>query len=250
MVKPPGVLAVIPARGGSKGLPGKNVRPFAGLPLIAHSILFAKMCPEIAACVVSTDSPEIAEIARRYGADVPFLRPAALAADDTPLWPVIRHALAEIDAGEPRRFDAVLLLDPTSPGRAPADVAGARAMLSAAPGADGVVGASRPDFNPLWNCVVQRDGWMAQLVEEGAGYERRQDVPVVYRINGSLYLWRADFVRDEAGTWRRSRKHLLYELPESRAMSIDTLEEFERAELLVREGFITLPWMQQAGAGR
>lgn len=241
------VLAVIPARGGSKGLPGKNIRPFAGVPLIAHSILFAKMCPEIEACVVSTDSPDVAAVARQFGAEVPFIRPAELAQDDTSLWPVLRHALAAVEAQRGRPYDALLLLDPTSPGRLPEDVRGAWQRLAEAPEADGIIGASVPDFNPIWNCVVIRDGWMAQLIEDGRRYERRQDVPVVYRVNGSLYLWRAAFVRAEAESWRRSAKHLLYELPETRAMSIDTREEFERAELLVREGRIVFPWLQQAG---
>src|SRR3989338_1333883 len=91
------ILAVIPARGGSKGLPGKNIRSFAGLPLIAHSILFARMCPEIERTIVSTDSAGIRDVALRYDADIPFLRPAPLAQDDTPMWPVLRHALAETE---------------------------------------------------------------------------------------------------------------------------------------------------------
>ena len=91
------MLAVIPARGGSKGLPGKNIRQFAGLPLIVHSIRMAELCREIDDCVVSTDSEEIAEVARKYGAKVPFLRPAELARDDTPMWPVLQHALHEME---------------------------------------------------------------------------------------------------------------------------------------------------------
>src|SRR5690348_16189824 len=82
------VLAVIPARGGSKGLPGKNIRPFAGLPLIAHTIHYAQSCPEITRAIVSTDSPQIAEVAKEHGGDVPFLRPSELADDKTSLWPV------------------------------------------------------------------------------------------------------------------------------------------------------------------
>ena len=88
------VLAVIPARGGSKGLPGKNLRSLAGIPLIGHSILLAKMCPQIDRLIVSTESPGIAAVAREYGADVPFVRPVELAQDDTPMWPVLTHALA------------------------------------------------------------------------------------------------------------------------------------------------------------
>ena len=237
-----GLLAVIPARGGSKGLPGKNLRPFAGLPLLAHTILFAKLCPELGRCIVSTDSPEIAETAKRFGAEIPFLRPAALAADDVPLWAVVRHALAAVEAQDSLRYDALVLLDPTSPAREPSDVSGAWRRLQATPDADGVVGVSRPDFNPIWHCVVERDGWMADLIEDGRRFDRRQDVPAVYRINGSIYIWRAAFVRTQERSWRQGGRYLLHEIPERRAMSIDTLEEFERAELLVKNGLITFPW--------
>ncbi|MBI3456370.1 MAG: acylneuraminate cytidylyltransferase family protein [Candidatus Rokubacteria bacterium] len=239
------LLAVIPARGGSKGLPGKNIRPFAGLPLIAHSMLFAKLCPEITRCVVSTDSPQIAEVARRFGADVPFLRPVELARDESSVWPALRHALAQVEAEEGAAYDALLLLDPTSPAREPADVAGALRRLQAEPEAQGVIGISEPDFTPLSHYVIERDGWMAPLIEGGDRYERRQEEPTVYRINGSIYIWRAAFVRRHEGSWRAERRYLLYEIPESRAMSIDTAEQFERAEWLVTSGRIRFPWLAE-----
>ena len=242
------LLAVIPARGGSKGLPGKNLRPFAGLPLIAHTILFAKRCPEIGRCVVSTDADAIAETARQFGAEVPFLRPAALAQDDVPLWAVVRHALAAVEAEDGPGYDALLLLDPTSPARELSDISGAWRRLQETPGADGIIGVSRPDFNPIWHCVVERDGWMADLIEDGRRFDRRQDVPPVFRINGSLYLWRAAFVRSQERSWREAGRYLLHEIPERRAMSIDTLEEFERAELLVKGGLITFPWLSYSPA--
>jgi N-acylneuraminate cytidylyltransferase len=237
------LLAIIPARGGSKGLPGKNIRLFAGLPLIAHSILLAKMCPEISRLVVSTDSPEIAEVGRRYGADVPFLRPVELASDETPMWPVLRYALQAIEQEEGDRYDYLLLLDPTSPAREAGDISAALGRLLNCPAADGVVGVSRPDFNPIWHCVLEHEGWMVDLIDEGSRFERRQDVKVVYRINGVLYIWRADFVRKEKNSWRRCGKHLIYEIPEMRAMSIDSLDEFKRAEALVQSGLIRFPWL-------
>lgn len=241
------LLAVIPARGGSKGLPGKNLKPFVGLPLIAHSILLAKMCPEITRAIVSTDAPEIADVARSIGGDVPFLRPAALAQDDSPLWLVLQHALDWVQQHEGRSYDLLLLLDPTSPAREPADISGALARLRAHPEADGVIGVSQPDFHPIWHCVVERDGWMVDLHPEGGRYTRRQDLPVVYRINGSLYLWRSGFVRRQAEhTWRAQGKHLMHEIPETRAMSIDTADEFDRAEALIKAGLITLPWLNES----
>jgi N-acylneuraminate cytidylyltransferase len=240
------LLAVIPARGGSRGLPGKNIRPFAGLPLIGHTIRFAKMCPEITRSIISTDDPEIARVAREFGAEVPFIRPSELSRDETPLWEVVRHALAAIEQQEASQYDLLLLLDPTSPAREPTDVRLARRRLEEHPEADGIVGVSQPDFNPIWACVVGREGWMAPLIDAGTPFDRRQDVPNVYRINGSLYLWRTAFVRAQRAAWQADGKHLMHEIPERRAMSIDTLDEFERAEMLVRGGLVHLPWLQES----
>src|SRR4051812_27480707 len=103
------VLAVIPARGGSSGLPGKNIRSFAGLPLIAHSIRCAAMCPRITRTIVSTDSEEIAAVARAHGGDAPFLRPAELAGGDTPMWPVLKHALEQVELDERQPYDFLAL---------------------------------------------------------------------------------------------------------------------------------------------
>lgn len=236
------LLTVIPARGGSKGLPGKNIRLFLGMPLIAHTILFARMCPEIDHFVVSTDSREIADVAQQFNAPV-LDRPSGLGQDGTPMWPVIRHALLTIEGAESMRYQYVLLLDPTSPAREPEDIRAAFQRLKDTPSADGVIGVSQPDFNPIWHCVVERDGWMVDLIEEGARFDRRQDVPVVYRINGSLYIWRAGFIRKQEHSWRQIGRHLIYEIPEFRAMSIDSAEEFQRAEVLVKSGIISLPWL-------
>lgn len=238
------LLALIPARGGSKGLPGKNIRPFAGHPLIAHSIFMAKMTPEISRIVVSTDDPHIAEIALDYGAEVPFLRPKALAQDDTPMWPVLRHALQRLETKENVYYDYVLLLDPTSPGRTPEDVGRALQNLIKNPEADGIVGVSMPDFNPIWHSVVEKEGWMTNLVGEGSQYHRRQDVPAVYRINASLYVWRTEFVKRCEKNWRDEGRHLLFEIPEARAIHIDDLREFETAELLVKKRLISFPWIR------
>ena len=237
------VLAVIPARGGSKGLPGKNIRPLCGLPLIGHSIRLAQLCPQITRAIVSTDSEEIADVARKIGGDVPFLRPAELAQDTTPMWPALQNALETVVKMEGREYQYLLLLDPTSPCRLPEDIAGAWSKLQAHPEADGIIGVSQPDFNPIWHCVIEKNGEMSDLIPEGALFTRRQDLPPVFRINASLYLWRTDLIRRSSGNWRKDGKHLIYEIPEARAVHIDTPEEFERAELLMREGFIKLPWL-------
>jgi CMP-N,N'-diacetyllegionaminic acid synthase len=239
------ILAVIPARGGSKGLPGKNLRMLAGLPLIAHSLRCAALCPAISRTIVSTDSLEIASVAREHGGDVPFLRPAELADDTTPMWPVLRHALAAVEAEEGRLYDALVLLDPTSPGRFPEEIANGVTRVMDTPGADGLVAVSRPEFNPLWLCVVEKHGWMGDLYDGASGFARRQDVPTVYRINAALYIWRAGFVRREAVDWLSRGHHLLFEMPDSRSIHIDDADEFARAEALVAAGLIRLPWLTQ-----
>lgn len=241
--QPRKILAIIPARGGSKGLPGKNVRPLAGLPLIAHSIKLAQLCPQITRLIVSTDSGKIAAVARKFGAETPFMRPADLARDDTPMWPVLRHALETVEREGKSKYDFLLLLDPTSPGRLPEDIAGALKKIQAQPEAAGIIGVSQPEFNPVWHCVVEEKGWMKDLIDAARKYNRRQDVPVVYRINASLYIWKADFVRCAAAGWRQA-PHLIYEVPENRAIHIDDEYEFKKAELMIRHGLVKLPWLE------
>lgn len=238
------VLAIIPARGGSKGVPGKNVRPIAGLPLIAHSIRLAQLCEQVTRCIVSTDSEEIAAVGRVYGAEVPFLRPAELAQDDTPMWPVLRHALKEMETREQRLYGSVLLLSPASPSRLPEDVDAAIQILKEDEQAVGVVAASRPTFNPRWTCVdIAEDGYIRQSFPDGNLYASRQQVPPTYRINGSLYLWRRDHLANaEAPDYYRAA-HRMLELPEERTIDIDTERDFRLAELMLKDGMIRFPWL-------
>lgn len=240
------MLAVIPCRGGSKGLPSKNIRVLAGLPLIGHSIRFAAFCPEITRYIVSTDSEEIRSVARDLGAEVPFLRPAELARDSTPMWPVLQHALAEMESREHCFYNSVLLLSPTSPGRLPEDVTEATRLLEQDDCAAGVVAVSEPAFNPRWTCIDKaKDGYMRQSFPNGEQYERRQDVPPIYRINGMLYLWRRDHVANSEKPGYFERPHRLLNIPDVRAIDIDTAADFHLAELKLRDGLIRLPWLSR-----
>jgi CMP-N,N'-diacetyllegionaminic acid synthase len=205
------------------------------------------MCSDIVRTVVSTDDEAIAKVARSLGADVPFMRPAELARDDTPMMPVLQHALAAVEAEEGRSYDALLLLDPTSPGRFPEDVASAVSILAGDPTADGVVACSRPTFNPFWVGVVSREGYTQRAFDTGPRYARRQDVPAFYRINGSLYLWRRGFV--QGGTWPEGN-HRILEIPEARAFSIDDDYEFRLAELVTTSNLVTLPWLASDTQGQ
>jgi CMP-N,N'-diacetyllegionaminic acid synthase len=239
------VLAVIPARGGSKGLPGKNILPFAGLPLIAHSIRLARLCPEIDRCIVSTDNEEIANVAREQGGDVPFLRPAELALDTTPTWPVLQHALRKMEKIEGHRFETLVLLQPTNPARLPEDVTRALGMLESNTRVVGVVAVSEPHSNPRWTAVEDRDGLMVPLFPDVKSYVRRQDVPSTYIINGLLYLWRRDHVLNEVEHGMYTKPHLMLRIPREQAIDIDSLGDFKIGELMVRENLVTFPWLKQ-----
>lgn len=235
-------LAVIPARGGSKGLPEKNTRLLAGRPLLEHSLRLAGLCPEIDRAVVSTDSASVADVARAAGGEV-LERPSELAQDETPMLPVLHHVLHALDPGG-STYDLLLLLDPTSPGRVPGDIAAAHRLLAGAPEADGVVAVSEPSFNPIWHAVVDRDGYLEPLLADASAYGRRQDVPRVLRINAALYLFRSSFLRRETAAWMDGR-HLLLEIPELRAFHIDSAEDLQLAEMLLGSGIVVLPWLER-----
>lgn len=235
------MLAVVPARGGSKGLPRKNLLPLAGVPLLVHALRFAELCPEIGRTVVSTDDAEIAGVARAAGGDVSFQRPPELAQDETPMWPVLRHALESVER-EGESYEYLVLLDPTSPARLPEDVTAALALLRADAGADGVVSVAEPSFNAFWLLVEEVRGRMEQVFPEAADVGRRQDAKRLYRIAGTLYIWRAEFVRREPENWLRG-SHVMHVVPESRAVTVDRQEDLEELEALVAAGIVTLPWI-------
>lgn len=237
------ILAVIPARGGSKGLPGKNVRPLAGVPLIGHAIACGKALPAVARTIVTTDDPGIAETARSLGGDVPFIRPPELAQDDTPMAPVIQHALTEVERQEGEPYDGVLLLDPTSPARDPHRLAEAIALFEERSDLDGVVAVSAPWFDPLWVGVEEiEDGTMRRFFPEAAGVSRRQDNPRRYlRVNGAFYLWRSAFVRRLKSNWLDEGTFAPFEIPEAESFSIDDESEFRMIEALVASGLVRLP---------
>jgi N-acylneuraminate cytidylyltransferase len=189
----------------------------------------------------------IADVARQFGGEVPFLRPSELAQDDTPVWEAVRHALYAVEEMQGTRYDSLLLLDPTVPARMPEDIERAFERLWDTRRADGIVGVSQPEFDPISCGVVERDGWVTELVEGGAQYTRRQDVPSVYLINATLYIWRTEFVRQEKTSWRKGRL-LIYQIPDHRVVHTDDIFQFERADVLIKSGFIKLPWLKKKGA--
>jgi CMP-N-acetylneuraminic acid synthetase len=205
------VLALIPARGGSKGLPGKNLRPLAGKPLVVWSIEQALATPEVTKVVVTTDDRTIADVARRAGAEVPFIRPAELARDDAPTAGAVLHALDALAAGG-EEFDAVLLLEPTSPLRAPGDLTRAIATLRDAwDRADSVVSLGEIHTeSPFVAKTVDAEGRVVPLLPS-TGATRRQDLPVAYFPYGVAYLTKVSAFRATQSFYHASSVPLFIE---------------------------------------
>jgi CMP-N,N'-diacetyllegionaminic acid synthase len=183
------LLALIPARGGSKGLPRKNILDLGGRPLLGWPVRAAKHSLYVDRVVVSTDDAEIAAIALEQGAEVPFLRPAALAADETGSYVVIEHALSVLqDQGE--RFDYLILLEPTSPLTEAADIDKALEILDSRRDlADSIVGVSRVEAaHPAFDVVIGENGLIKPWLGGDFSVLRRQDISELYFLDGSLYL--------------------------------------------------------------
>jgi CMP-N-acetylneuraminic acid synthetase len=224
------VLGLVPARSGSKGVPGKNVRLLAGRPLIAHTARAALESGVLDRVVLSTDSEEIAEAGRRAGLDVPFLRPASLATDETPMLPVVRHAIAEVTSGgwPP---DVIVLLQPTSPLRLPAHIRDAVTLLRDT-GADSVVSVVEVPRHLSPDYVMRIDrGVLRPFLPEGAAVERRQDARPAYSRDGTVYAcWRATI--DRFGSiYGEDCRPLLVRAAES--LSIDSVDDWEAAERIL-----------------
>lgn len=219
-------MGLIPARGGSKGIPGKNIKPMAGKPLIAWTIEAALRSDLLDAVVVSTDDTEIAAVARRVGAMVPFLRPTALAQDSTPGIDPVLHALDLLP-----EFTAVLLLQPTSPLRTTADI-DACLRLARNRQAPSVVSVSEPDTHPYWTYRLGSDQSLQQFLDSPP-VTRRQDLPPVFALNGALYYAQSHWLRQ--GRRLVGAETLAYVMPRERSVDIDNLLDWRMAELLLKE---------------
>ena len=226
------VLGLITARGGSKSIPRKNIRPLAGKPVIAWTIDAALQSRTLDRVVVSTDDEEIAQVARECGAAVPFMRPAELACDDTPHIEVVRHALQRLESGEEYRPDYVVLLQPTSPLRTSDDI-DAAVEVSEKNGSDAVVSVCLTHHHPFLVKRIDEDGNLEDFLPSPLAYERRQDLPPAYFINGAIYLTRRRVLLDEH-TFLPHRT-LPYIMPGERSPQIDDLSDFRVIEFILRE---------------
>ena len=230
-------IALICARGGSKGLPGKNIRPLAGKPLLGWAIEHARAVARIDRVLVSTDCPEIAAVARAHGAELPFLRPADLARDDSPEWLAWRHAvefLHETEGAYPERFVSV---PATAPLRLPQDIENCLDDYEQG-GADIVVTVTDAHRSPYFNMVTRDTRGIAQLVIPPQGQVfRRQDAPVVYDMTTVAYVTSPAFILSHDRVFAGSVRAV--HVPPERALDIDTALDFRIAECLMQHRLLT-----------
>lgn len=225
-----GVLGVIAARGGSKGLPRKNLLPLGGKPLIAHTIEAALGCRALTRTVVSSEDAEILEAARAAGCPAPFVRPAELAGDRSSTVDVVLHALDWLAAHERIAPGVTVLLPATAPLRRAEHIAGAIEVLLADPGAEAVVAVTEPDYPPYWMLAAEA-GRLRWLFPEGAAVDHRQDLPRAYRPNGAIYAVRTEVLREQRTFYPRATAP--YVMPREASVNIDSELDFKLAELLL-----------------
>ncbi|RXZ33735.1 acylneuraminate cytidylyltransferase family protein [Oxalobacteraceae bacterium CAVE-383] len=223
-------IAFIFARGGSKGLPGKNIKLLGGKPLIAHSIELALSCPFIETVIVSTDDQGIADVSRKYGAEVPFMRPSELATDTAPEWLAWRHAI-EWTFREKGPFDYFVSLPATSPFRIADDVESCLRTLQTSPDADIVITVKDADRSPYFNMIVLNENGDAELVIKPQGnVSRRQDAPAVFDMTTVAYVARPAFIQRAQQIFDGKVKTV--KVPAERALDIDTPYDFMLAQAI------------------
>ncbi len=222
------IVATICARGGSKGVPRKNIRPLCGKPLIVHTIEIAQKCRLINRIIVSTDDREIAETARKAGAEVPFMRPKELAQDDTAKLPVIKHAIQFLES-QGYSPDIVVDLDPTSPLRTEKDIEACIRMVMAGE-ADNVFSVTRASKSPYFNMVEIIDGKVRLVKQLDRPAKRRQDAPEVYDMNASIYVWKRDALMNNETIYLENTR--IYLMPKW-AIDIDDETDFEFVEYIL-----------------
>jgi len=229
MYKQHRILAIIPARGGSKGVPRKNIRPLAGKPLIAWTIEAAQQSSYLDRCVLSSEDAEIMQVARDFGCDVPFPRPAELAQDDTPGIAPVMHVLDTL-AAQGEVYDYVLLLQPTSPLRQSQHIDDIiKTCLDK--NADSSVSVYTAEPHPYWSFTRNDAGYMQPLFDEIP--VRRQDLPAVYALNGALYLSCWQQLKDQQNFI--STHTLPYIMSARDAADIDTELDFNWCEFLIQQ---------------
>ncbi len=224
------ILVVVPARGGSKGVKLKNIRPINGIPLVALVGQVVKELAYVDRAVVSTDHPEIAKIAAQSGLEAPFMRPAELSGDIVADGPVLHHALAECEKIDGRRYDVVVMLQPTSPFRKPGHVTAAvRKLIEGGYDAVWTVSATDSKAHPLKQLVIEEDR-LDYYDPAGAAIIARQQLKPVYHRNGVAYVMTRELIADKKAIKGEKTSFVVIDDP---LVNIDTELDFKLAEFML-----------------
>lgn len=225
-------VGLITARGGSKSIPQKNIKMLAGKPLIVWTIDAALQCKELSRVIVSTDDEKIADVAHQWGAEVPFIRPAELARDDSSSVSAVLHAIHWMEENEGFFPDHVMLLQPTSPFRTAEDIQQS-IELARKHQAVAVISVCEAERHPYLCKRILDNGTLADFMTTEMGYLRRQDLPPAYAVNGAIYLnQRSSLLQDQTflptGT-------IAYVMPQERSLDVDTPWDWYMAELIMKD---------------
>jgi len=226
-------LAIIPARGGSKRLPNKNILNLAGKPLIAWSIDAAKKAENISEVVVSTDSLDIKKIAEEFGGNVPFIRPDNLSNDTASSFDVVKHCIEFYQTRYNRTFDYIILLQPTSPLRTSDEIEKAIELLLKKH-ADAVISVCETEHSPLWANTIDNTLSLEHFLRDEVKNKRSQDLPTYYRLNGAIYICKTNELLKQK-TFLLEKNCFAYVMSKEKSVDIDTSLDFKLAEILITE---------------
>jgi CMP-N-acetylneuraminic acid synthetase len=222
------LLAIIPARGGSKRLPKKNILNLVNKPLIVWTIEAALDSKYIDKVIVSTDDKDIADISEQYGATIPFIRPSKLATDETPSIDVILHAA---DFFKKNDYDYVVLLQPTSPLRTSKHIDESIELLDAK-NADAIISVCKMDHSPLWSNTLEKDGNMKGFLQDDILNKRSQDLDIYYRLNGAIYICNINKIKEERSFFLKDNI-FAYKMNRKSSIDIDNEIDFKLAKVLL-----------------
>jgi CMP-N,N'-diacetyllegionaminic acid synthase len=235
------ILFLITARGGSKSVPDKNLRQLAGISLVGFKAIAAQKSGHCTRLIISTDSPSIQDDARKYGVEVPFTRPEELASDTASSVGVISHAMTWIETETDEKYDAVMLLEPSSPFTRPADYDEAIKIM-VRHDANVVVGMRETDVNSVFAGPLDEEGHITQIIDQINGLPalHRQALPREYTMNGALYLFKWDFFKEHQKIYSDRENSFGYVMDRYYSVEIDNMIDLHWAEYLVNNGHVNL----------
>ena len=227
------MIAIVPARGGSKGLPGKNIKPLNGLPMIGYAIREAQKSNYISDIIVSTDSPDIAIVAKELGASVPFLRPDKLAGDTSSAIDVYIYTIDRLNNEYGYSIESFIVLQPTSPLRTVKDIDGALGTFFDLQ-AESVISVTEASHPPVWAKKIDENGVLKDYFPEYASNQNRQEINTAYMPNGAVFVFDYYKLKSEYGYY--FEKTYPFIMPADRSVDVDTHLDFEFAEFLIKKG--------------